>query len=61
MKLVVGTRAGKASSLGSKVGKGLAWSTVNTVVSRVGQLVVGVALARLIAPDEFGVFAATGL
>jgi PST family polysaccharide transporter len=58
MKLVVGTRAGKTSSLGSKVGKGLAWSTVNTVVSRVGQLVVGVALARLIAPDEFGVFAA---
>ncbi|HEY6416214.1 MAG TPA: lipopolysaccharide biosynthesis protein [Acidimicrobiales bacterium] len=44
-------------SLRSKVGKGLAWSVVNTVVGRVGQLVVGVALARLIAPEQFGVFA----
>ena len=47
-----------SDTLGSKVGKGLAWSTVNTVVSRVGQLFVGIVLARLIAPSEFGVFAA---
>lgn len=47
-----------APTLRSKVGRGLAWSTVNTVVGRVGQLFVGVALARLIAPSEFGVFAA---
>jgi O-antigen/teichoic acid export membrane protein len=47
-----------ARSLGSKVGKGLAWSSVNTIVSRVGQLFVGIVLARLIAPSEFGVFAA---
>ncbi len=45
-------------SLGSKVGKGLAWSTVNTIVGRVGQLFVGIVLARLIAPEQFGVFAA---
>jgi len=45
-------------SLRAKVGRGLAWSTVNTVVGRIGQLVVGVALARLIAPEQFGVFAA---
>jgi O-antigen/teichoic acid export membrane protein len=47
-----------SDTLGSKVGKGLAWSTVNTVVGRVGQLFVGIVLARLIAPSEFGVFAA---
>jgi O-antigen/teichoic acid export membrane protein len=46
------------ATLGSKVGRGLAWSTVNTIIGRVGQLFVGVALARLIAPSEFGVFAA---
>jgi O-antigen/teichoic acid export membrane protein len=47
-----------APTLRAKVGKGLAWSTVNTVVGRVGQLFVGIVLARLIAPSEFGVFAA---
>lgn len=45
-------------TLRARVGRGLAWSTVNTVVSRVGQLVVGVVLARLIVPEQFGVFAA---
>ena len=49
---------GRTGSLRTKVGRGLAWSTANTVVSRVGQLVVGVALARLIVPEQFGVFAA---
>ena len=47
-----------APTLSSKVGRGLAWSTVNTIIGRVGQLFVGIALARLIAPSEFGVFAA---
>jgi PST family polysaccharide transporter len=47
-----------SDTLGSKVGTVLAWSTVNTVVGRVGQLFVGIVLARLIAPSEFGVFAA---
>jgi O-antigen/teichoic acid export membrane protein len=46
------------ATLGSKVGKGLVWSTLNTVVGRIGQLVVGIILARLIAPEQFGVFAA---
>ncbi len=45
-------------TLGAKVGRGLAWSTVNTIIGRVGQLFVGIVLARLIAPSEFGVFAA---
>jgi O-antigen/teichoic acid export membrane protein len=45
-------------TLGRRIGGGLRWSMVNTIVGRVGQLLLGVALARLIAPAEFGVFAA---
>ena len=45
-------------SLAGRVSGGLRWSVVNTIVGRVGQLLLGVALARLIAPEEFGVFAA---
>lgn len=33
------------------------WSFLNTALSRLGTLVVGVALARLLGPDEFGTFA----
>ncbi len=47
-----------SESLGKKVSSGLRWSAVNTVVNRVGQLMVGIALARLVAPEEFGVYAA---
>jgi O-antigen/teichoic acid export membrane protein len=47
-----------SDSLGKKVGSGLRWSAVNTIVNRVGQLMVGIALARLVAPEEFGVYAA---
>lgn len=33
------------------------WSFLNTALSRFGTLLVGVALARLLGPDEFGTFA----
>ena len=33
------------------------WSYLNTVVSKLGTLLVGVALARILGPDEFGTFA----
>jgi O-antigen/teichoic acid export membrane protein len=46
------------ATLGRKVGKGLAWSTLNTIVGRIGQMVLGIALAHLIAPEQFGVYAA---
>jgi PST family polysaccharide transporter len=39
------------------VGRGLAWSFVNNLVSRVGQLAVGIVLARVLAPRDFGLFA----
>ncbi|WP_231728457.1 lipopolysaccharide biosynthesis protein [Arthrobacter sp. EPSL27] len=43
--------------LGRQIGRGLAWSSVNSLVLRVGSLAVGIVLARLLAPEQFGVFA----
>jgi PST family polysaccharide transporter len=42
---------------GSKVRRALAWSTVNNLVVRLGNFGVGILLARLLAPSEFGIFA----
>lgn len=39
------------------VRKGLAWSTLNTVVMRFGQVILSIVLARLLAPEQFGVYA----
>jgi PST family polysaccharide transporter len=39
------------------VRRALAWSTLNNVAIRIGSLAVGVLLARLLAPAEFGVYA----
>ncbi|MBI1758414.1 MAG: oligosaccharide flippase family protein [Actinobacteria bacterium] len=46
-----------APDLAGKVRRGLAWSLLNTVLGRAGTLLVGIALARLLAPADFGVFA----
>lgn len=43
--------------LGQQLGRGLAWSTLNSVVLRLGNFAVGVILARILAPEQFGVFA----
>ncbi|HEX6346013.1 lipopolysaccharide biosynthesis protein [Umezawaea sp.] len=45
------------SQLERKVGSAIRWSAVNSVLQRVSQVGVGVLLARLIAPEQFGVFA----
>ena len=39
------------------VARSLGWSTVGTVVTRLGNVAVSLVVARLIAPTEFGVFA----
>ncbi|WP_426516479.1 lipopolysaccharide biosynthesis protein [Diaminobutyricibacter sp. McL0618] len=44
-------------SLLSRAAHGAAWSGVSTVVLRLGGLVVGIVLARLLAPEQFGVYA----
>ena len=43
---------------GGRVSRGLRWSVVNTVVLRLGSLVTGAVLLRLISPAEYGVYAA---
>lgn len=40
----------------SRAPAALGWSFVNTVVSRVGTLAIGIALARILGPEEFGTF-----
>jgi O-antigen/teichoic acid export membrane protein len=44
--------------LGRKVGSAVRWSFANSVFSRLSQVGVGILLARVIAPEQFGVYAA---
>ncbi|WP_242904266.1 lipopolysaccharide biosynthesis protein [Actinomadura terrae] len=48
---------GDDDSLFGKASRALGWSLVNTAVGRLGTLAIGIALARLLGPSEFGVFA----
>jgi PST family polysaccharide transporter len=43
--------------LGHSVRRGLKWSFANTAVSRLANFLVGVAVARILVPKDFGVFA----
>ncbi len=45
------------AGLEQRVRRGLAWSTLSNLVLRLGSVVVGVFLARLLDPTQFGVFA----
>lgn len=45
------------TTLEGEVTRAIRWSAVNSLVQRVSQVGVGVLLARLIAPEQFGVFA----
>jgi O-antigen/teichoic acid export membrane protein len=45
------------AGLGGKIRRGLVMSLLNTVLGKIGTLVVGIALARLLDPADFGVFA----
>ncbi|WP_308161155.1 oligosaccharide flippase family protein [Cellulomonas sp. GbtcB1] len=45
------------AGLGRQVGRGLAWGSAGSVVLRFGNVLVGIVLARLLAPEDFGVFA----
>ncbi|MBG0827444.1 lipopolysaccharide biosynthesis protein [Planomonospora sp. ID67723] len=45
------------TALGGRAGRALGWSFLNTVVARLGTLAIGIALARILGPEEFGVFA----
>lgn len=48
---------GTDTSLRMHAARGAAWSAVSSIVLRMGSLVVGIVLARLLSPEEFGVYA----
>jgi PST family polysaccharide transporter len=45
------------ASLAGQMGKAAAWSSLGSIAVRLGSFSVGIVAARLIAPDQFGVFA----
>ena len=49
--------AGPEPSLGRQVRSAFTWSVLGLLVSRVGTLVSGIILARVLAPEDYGVFA----
>jgi O-antigen/teichoic acid export membrane protein len=53
----MGQSAQEAPSLGRLVGRGLSWSLLGQVATRAGSFLAGIALARLLAPEDFGALA----
>ncbi|GII80753.1 hypothetical protein Sru01_57350 [Sphaerisporangium rufum] len=45
------------SSLRARAGRALGWSLVSTLAARFGTLAIGITLARVLGPAEFGTFA----
>ncbi|PZW04193.1 polysaccharide transporter, PST family [Micromonospora phaseoli] len=43
--------------IGAKVKKALAWSLLNNLLIRLGNFAIGIMIARIVAPEEFGAFA----
>jgi O-antigen/teichoic acid export membrane protein len=49
--------AGAEDALSTQVRSGLGWSLLNSVISRVANVALGILLARLLVPHDYGVFA----
>ncbi|MFD7310146.1 oligosaccharide flippase family protein [Promicromonospora sp. NPDC059942] len=47
----------KGATLSGRVGNALRWSTTGTVVVRLGNLGLGIVIARIVSPEEFGLYA----
>lgn len=47
------------TSLSRQVARSIAWSVAGAAMLRVGQLMIGVVAARILAPEDFGLFAVT--
>lgn len=54
---VTGSPEAPETHVGGKVRRALAWSTANNVGLRLGSLGLSIVLARMLAPEDFGVFA----
>ncbi|MDR7191197.1 PST family polysaccharide transporter [Microbacterium sp. BE35] len=48
---------GQEPGLRAKATRAAAWSGMSTIVLRLGSLVVGIILARILSPEQFGVYA----
>src|SRR3954452_24707944 len=46
-----------AETIGQRAGRGLRWSLLGTFVTKMGSFAMGLALARILAPADFGVYA----
>ena len=46
-----------SETVGRQAGRGLRWSLVGNLVSKLGSFAMGLVLARLLTPSDFGVFA----
>ncbi|MFC0506195.1 lipopolysaccharide biosynthesis protein [Micromonospora costi] len=46
-----------SNSLSRKAGRALGWSFGSNILGRLSTLAIGIAIARLLGPDDFGVFA----
>jgi O-antigen/teichoic acid export membrane protein len=49
--------AAVTDSIGRQAGRGLRWSLIGTLLTKVGSFAMGLVLARLLAPADFGVYA----
>jgi O-antigen/teichoic acid export membrane protein len=54
---VGGTSTEHVDTIGRKAGRGLTWSLLGTLATKLGSFALGLVLARLLAPADFGVFA----
>lgn len=48
---------GMTGAVAHRASRALGWSLLNTVAARLGTLAIGIALARVLDPSDFGVFA----
>ncbi|SDI66675.1 lipopolysaccharide biosynthesis protein [Nonomuraea jiangxiensis] len=47
----------RVDEIGAKAGRGLRWSLLGNLVTKAGSFAMGLVLARVLAPDDFGTYA----
>jgi O-antigen/teichoic acid export membrane protein len=53
----VATHEAVTDTIGRQAGRGLRWGIIGTLATKVGSFAMGLVLARLLAPSDFGTFA----